>query len=150
MTVIEAEALNRHAHVDGAAAFGRRLRRTRLERGLSQRDIAFPGCTAAYLCRIEHGDRVPSLQIIRRLASKLHVNPSWLANGAGDSTPALTIEIPARAVDEWLRVWSDGGLGLADLTPDERGRLVAELEQTAADNAGPMAGALLSLRETPA
>ena len=57
-----------HSHVDDPAAVGRRLKEARLAAGLSQRQLSFPGCSAAYISRLEAGDRVPSLQLLRKLA----------------------------------------------------------------------------------
>ena len=68
-------------HVDEPEAVGRRLKEARLAAGLSQRELAFPGCTAVYICRIERGDRVPSLQVLRQLARKLGVDEDYLATG---------------------------------------------------------------------
>jgi tetratricopeptide (TPR) repeat protein len=71
-----------HAHVDDAHEVGRRLREARVNAGLSQRQLAFPGCSAAYISRLEAGDRVPSLQLLRKLAAKLRVDESFLATGS--------------------------------------------------------------------
>jgi tetratricopeptide (TPR) repeat protein len=71
-------------YYDAEVQVGRRLRETRLEAGLSQRELAFPGCTAAYISRIERGERVPSLQILREFALRLGVSESYLARGADD------------------------------------------------------------------
>lgn len=70
------------SHVDNAAAVGRRLREARDKAGLSQRALAFPGCTPAYISRIEAGERIPSLQILREFARRLGVNEDYLATGA--------------------------------------------------------------------
>ena len=59
-----------HSHVDDPAAVGRRLKEARLAAGLSQRQLSFPGCSAAYISRLEAGDRVPSLQLLRKLAAE--------------------------------------------------------------------------------
>jgi tetratricopeptide (TPR) repeat protein len=48
---------------------------------MSQRELAFPGCTAVYICRIERGDRVPSLQVLRELARRLGIDEQFLATG---------------------------------------------------------------------
>jgi len=61
---------------------GRRLREARLAAGMSQRELSFPGCTAVYICRIERGDRVPSLQLLRERARRLGVDEEYLATGA--------------------------------------------------------------------
>ena len=54
-------------HVDDPVAMGRRLREARIASGLSQRELAFPGCSPAYISRIEQGERIPSLQVLRDL-----------------------------------------------------------------------------------
>lgn len=68
-------------HIDSPAALGVRLREARERAGLSQRQLAFPGCTAAYISRLEAGARVPSLQMVNELALRLSVSPQWLAIG---------------------------------------------------------------------
>jgi len=69
-------------HVDSAVEVGRRLRTTREQRGLTQRDLSFEGCTSAYVSRIEAGARVPSLQVLREFAQRLAVTVDYLATGA--------------------------------------------------------------------
>jgi len=68
-------------YFDDPVQLGRRLREAREAAGLSQRELSFPGCTAAYISRIEKGERVPSLQLIREFAQQLEVNEEWLARG---------------------------------------------------------------------
>ena len=70
-----------HSHVDDPAAVGRRIKEARLAAGLSQRQLSFPGCSAAYISRLEAGDRVPSLQLLRKLAAKLNADEQYLATG---------------------------------------------------------------------
>ncbi|HWG54933.1 MAG TPA: helix-turn-helix transcriptional regulator [Gaiellaceae bacterium] len=70
-----------HSHVDDPRAVGERLRAARVAAGLSQRQLAFPGCSAAYISRLEAGDRVPSLQLLRKLAVKLGADENYLATG---------------------------------------------------------------------
>ena len=67
--------------VDDPCALGARLRAARVERGLTLRGLAFPGCTAAYISTIESGRRVPSLQVLNALASRLNVSADYLATG---------------------------------------------------------------------
>ncbi|MGH3023405.1 MAG: helix-turn-helix domain-containing protein [Gaiellaceae bacterium] len=71
-------------HVDDPRAVGRRLRDARERAGLSQRQLAFPGCSPAYISRIESGDRIPSLQLLRELGRRLAVTEDWLATGSED------------------------------------------------------------------
>jgi tetratricopeptide (TPR) repeat protein len=81
-------------HIDSARDVGRRLRDARTKAGLSQRQLAFPGCTAAYISRLEAGARIPSLQMVNQLAARLDVTGSWLATGVDTavSEPADLIE----------------------------------------------------------
>jgi transcriptional regulator with XRE-family HTH domain len=60
---------------------GARVRRLRLERGLSQRQLASRGVTYAYISRIESGQRSPSVHAIRLLARRLGVTPEYLETG---------------------------------------------------------------------
>ena len=78
-------------HVDSAAAVGRRVREVRERLGLRQSDLAFPGCTAAYVSRIEAGTRIPSLQVLREIGKRLRVSADYLANDAGVSVDALLL-----------------------------------------------------------
>ena len=76
-----------HSHVDDPAAAGRRLKEARVAAGLSQRQLAFPGCSAAYLSRLEAGQRVASLQLLRKIAAKLGVDEEFLATGIAREQP---------------------------------------------------------------
>src|SRR5437016_5803516 len=60
---------------------GVRLRRLRLERGLSQRDLSSPGVSYAYISRIEASARTPSVKALRMLAQKLGVSVEYLETG---------------------------------------------------------------------
>src|SRR5882672_4077573 len=65
----------------GAETIGVRLRRLRLERGLSQRELSSPGVSYAYISRIEAGTRQPSVKALRMLARKLNVSVEYLETG---------------------------------------------------------------------
>ena len=71
-------------HVDSPAAVGERLKDARERAGLSQRQLSFSGCSPAYISRIESGDRIPSLQLLRELGRRLDVSEDYLATGAVD------------------------------------------------------------------
>jgi transcriptional regulator with XRE-family HTH domain len=60
---------------------GQRLKRLRLERGLSQRELATPGVSYAYISRIEAGTRQPSVKALRKLARQLDVSTEYLETG---------------------------------------------------------------------
>jgi transcriptional regulator with XRE-family HTH domain len=59
---------------DRRETIGQRLRRLRLARGLSQRELAGPGVSYAYISRIEAGARRPSVKALRTLSPKLAVS----------------------------------------------------------------------------
>src|SRR5438034_1815659 len=65
-----------------AESIGERLKRLRLERGLSQRDLSSPGVSYAYISRIEAGARTPSVKALRMLARKLGVSVEYLETGS--------------------------------------------------------------------
>jgi tetratricopeptide (TPR) repeat protein len=86
-------------HIDDPRELGRRLREAREKSGLSQRQLAFEGCTNAYISRLESGHRIPSLQLIHEFARRLHVSPQWLATGVeelDDDATLLDAEVALR------------------------------------------------------
>ncbi len=90
-------------HVDDPGAVGERLKAARLESGLSQRQLAFPGCSPAYISRIEAGDRIPSLQLLRELGRRLGVSEDFLATGEETQFQTLSMleaEIALRLDDQ--------------------------------------------------
>jgi tetratricopeptide (TPR) repeat protein len=88
-------------HVDDPAAVGFRLKEARERAGLSQRQLSFPGCSPAYISRIESGDRIPSLQLLRELGRRLGVSEDFLATGAAsqEETALLEAEVALRLDD---------------------------------------------------
>jgi transcriptional regulator with XRE-family HTH domain len=86
-------------HVDDPARVGARLVAAREAATLSQRDVAFPGCSAAYISRIEHGERTPSLQVLRELADRCGVSETHLAWGREARIDSAVAELIA-AVEE--------------------------------------------------
>ena len=122
-------------HVDSPKAVGERLKATREAAGLSQRQLAFSGCSPAYISRIEAGDRIPSLQLLRELGRRLDVSEDFLATGidpAGrrgklteadlarrfddvDTARALYDEILEESVDSGERSDALEGLGHIEL-----------------------------------
>ena len=85
----------RPPHYDDPAAVGRRVLGARKAAGLTQRELSFPGCSLQYISRIEHGERVPSLQVMREIARRTRVSEQYLAFGR---------ETLDRTVAEQLRV----------------------------------------------
>jgi tetratricopeptide (TPR) repeat protein/DNA-binding XRE family transcriptional regulator len=83
-------------YYDDPALVGRRLRETREAAGLSQRELSFPGCTAAYISRIEKGERIPSLQLIREFAVRLGVGEHFISHGTHEAVGAGGTFVEAR------------------------------------------------------
>lgn len=91
--------------------FGRRLRKLRTDRGLSQTALAGDGMSTGYLSRLESGDRQPTARAVGYLASRLGLDPADFeepdggsladvlslaaSSGAGDTTGALTAALAA-------------------------------------------------------
>lgn len=73
-------------------AVGERIRRLRVENGLSQEDVAAPAFTAAYLSHVEHGKRRPSQRALSHIADRLGVTVEQLLSGR-DPNEDLRIEI---------------------------------------------------------
>jgi transcriptional regulator with XRE-family HTH domain len=99
----------------GAETIGQRLRRLRLERGFSQRELSSPGVSYAYISRIEAGTRQPSVKALRMLAHKLEVSVEYLETGreVGD---AAQRELRLADLELRLRLEPDGREALASLT----------------------------------
>lgn len=123
-------------HVDSAQAVGRRLREARTAAGLSQRRLAFPGCTPAYISRIEAGERIPSLQLLRELGRRVGASADFLATGAAepeglDDRGLVEAEVALRLDDVELaeRLYADALAGATD--PHEQARAHEGLGQAA-------------------
>jgi tetratricopeptide (TPR) repeat protein len=95
---------------------GQRLKRLRLERGFSQRELAAPGVSYAYISRIEAGTRQPSVKALRRLATKLSVSPDYLETGSDlDASGALELQLSNLELSVRLGEWDDVEEPLRDL-----------------------------------
>lgn len=136
-------------HVDDPVAVGKRLKDARLAAGLSQRELSFQGCTAVYICRIERGDRVPSLQVLRELARRVGVEESYLATGSAQASESdqlleadvalrldqtelaehLYTEALGRGATPVVRARALGGLGQIDLQAGRITEAVEKLEE---------------------
>jgi tetratricopeptide (TPR) repeat protein len=123
-------------HVDDPAAVGRRLRDARERAGISQRQLSFDGCSPAYISRIEAGERIPSLQLLREMGRRLGVSEDYLATGlereaGGEDRKLLDAEVSLRLgeLDEAERAYSEI-LGQAETTAI-RSRALAGVGQIA-------------------
>jgi len=106
-------------HVEDVVALGARLKHARQQAGLSQRQLAFKGCSPAYISRVEAGDRTPSPTVIKRLAERLAVSESWLTTGtqatAGNWLREAEIALRLDEVEDARRLYQ---AGLEDTTDD--------------------------------
>jgi transcriptional regulator with XRE-family HTH domain len=131
---------------------GERLKRLRQEQGLSQRALASPGVSYAYISRIEAGTRQPSMKALRKLAAKLAVSPDYLETGnelvegerrelrLADAELTLRLGDSASAETE-LRSLAAEAEAAGDLTTASRAQLDLAL---AADDRGEHAAAIAS------
>lgn len=70
--------------------FGQRLRSLRIDRGMSQGELAATGMSTGYLSRLESGERPPTARVIAYLSERLGVPASIFADsGGGDLAAAL-------------------------------------------------------------
>lgn len=73
---------------DDKAGLGERIRRARIERGLSQRDVALPLLTPSYVSLIESGKRIPSPDALEHIAGALGTDPVELRTGRSPGAEA--------------------------------------------------------------
>jgi len=76
----------------GVETVGQRIRRLRLERGLSQRELAGPGVCSAHVSAIETGHRQAALATLRVLAARLGVIPFRLLPALSSGRPGARRE----------------------------------------------------------
>jgi tetratricopeptide (TPR) repeat protein len=148
-------ARSMRTHIDDPKRFGQRLKSSRLEAGLSQGQLSFPGCTTAYISRLESGARVASLQLVHELAVRLNVSPQWLATGVEPLESAISEIVDAEValrlgdLDEARRLYSErlqpgdpargaalAGLGQIAFREERIDEAVERLEQAVAARSG--------------
>jgi transcriptional regulator with XRE-family HTH domain len=103
---------------------GQRLKRLRQERGFSQRELAAPGVSYAYISRIEAGSRQPSVKALRKLAAKLGVTADFLETGS-ELDPAAARELRLSDLELAIR------LGNEHDAEEALGEILAEAEAAA-------------------
>jgi transcriptional regulator with XRE-family HTH domain len=89
---------------------GERLRRVRIERGLTQRSLACDGVSHAHISRIEAGTREASVKALRILAARLGVSADYLEHGA-DQVDRASIERALGDAELALRLGTDPAVG---------------------------------------
>jgi len=104
--------------------FGQRVRALRLQRGLSQVDLAGDAMSTAYLSRLESGARPPTTKSVKHLAARLGVTVAELEDAGCDPQS----ELVARAVSAGTAAETAeliGGIGSADAVKDLALRWIA-------------------------
>lgn len=93
---------------------GARIRARRKELELSQKELSRQagtrGVSAAYICRLEAGDRMPSFNALRQLAEPLKTTAQWLETGDNGDQPryrlyvneARTVKVEVDENGAWL------------------------------------------------
>ncbi|MFK4066713.1 helix-turn-helix domain-containing protein [Streptomyces sp. NPDC029674] len=121
---------------DGPAEIGRRVQRLRGERGLTQRQLAEPAYTPAYVSTLESGRVRPSEAALRHLAARLDVSYEELATGR-----------PAHLAAELRLRLTDARRALATGSAEDAAALFRALHEEAVDHAlvDEQADALLGL-----
>lgn len=75
-------------------SFGRRLRRLRTERGLSQTQLAGSDLSPSYVSLLESGKRTATRPVVERLAERLGCEPRLLMDGVSEAAAAeLELEL---------------------------------------------------------
>ncbi|WP_055563365.1 helix-turn-helix domain-containing protein [Streptomyces atriruber] len=108
------------ARSDDPAEIGRRVQRLRGERGFTQRQLAEPAYTAAYVSTLESGKVRPSEAALRHLAERLGVSYEELATGR-----------PAHLAAELRLRLTDARRALATGAPDDAAELFRAVHEEA-------------------
>jgi transcriptional regulator with XRE-family HTH domain len=118
---------------------GARLKRLRLQRGFSQRDLSSPGVSYAYISRIEAGARTPSVKALRKLSQKLGVSVEYLETGRdmrdvddrelrlADAELELRLTDDVSAAEQKLRAILDESMAAGDTISSTRARIALGL-----------------------
>jgi tetratricopeptide (TPR) repeat protein len=139
-----------------ARELGRRIRNARVAAGLTQTALAGGEVTAAYLSRIEDGQRRPEFGLLGRLAQRMGVSLEFLvAEGPSEERMALELSIDHAELAlvggnaaEALRTVETLMAGIGrDAGADELRRRVLVLRAGALEATGDLNGAILQLED---
>jgi tetratricopeptide (TPR) repeat protein len=81
----EVEARPLAPRLRSTASLGERLRRLRVERGLTQQELAGDYCSKEYISQIERGRTRPTAETVQRLAERLGVDAAYLERGVSSA-----------------------------------------------------------------
>ncbi|WP_431043827.1 tetratricopeptide repeat protein [Streptomyces sp. P1-3] len=131
-----ADSVTEEVRAGGSEAIGRRVFRMRTRNGLTQRQLAEPAYTAAYISTLEAGRVRPSEAALRHLAVRLGVSYEELATGR---SPREATELRAGLTDARSAL----STGAAEVAAERFTALRAEAERL--ELAAEQAAALLGL-----
>ncbi|MET9319298.1 helix-turn-helix transcriptional regulator [Streptomyces sp. NPDC003038] len=113
--------------MDEPAEIGSRVQRMRMERGLTQRQLAEPAYTSAYVSTLESGKVRPSETALRFLAGRLGTSYEELATGR----PAHLATELRLALTDAQRTLATGAAGAADEASARYRHLLGDAERLA-------------------
>ncbi|MGE5690884.1 MAG: helix-turn-helix domain-containing protein [Pseudomonadota bacterium] len=119
----------RHGHAAAASRLGERLRQLRVAAGLTQTQLAGDRFSKEYVSQIERGKTRPTKETIDWLASRLGIDPGFLANGVStDARDRVEAGLArAEALLESGEV-EDAGAAFADMSTAVAATASVELE----------------------
>jgi tetratricopeptide (TPR) repeat protein len=116
---------------------GTRMRRLRLAKGMTQRELAEPKYTHAYISTIEAGRRIPSRPALEFLAKQLGVDVDELATGKpADLEPRLEARLMEARIDVSGGKLDQAEEALGSVVKEARRYHLARLEAKAEDAMG--------------
>lgn len=105
---------------DAVTPVGERIHRLRTERGMSQRELAEPGYTAAFVSSVEAGKRTASVEALEYFAQRLGVGVDELRTGrAADRGLRLELALAQAEAQAAVAGFADL-LGAEGLTDEQR------------------------------
>jgi transcriptional regulator with XRE-family HTH domain len=115
-----------------AKRLGQRLRKLRLDKGLTQAELALPHYTHAYVSTIEAGRRVPSNTAVQHFAAKLGIHPEELKTGRPLSlAPQLELDLQNARQDISSAELSKAESELSEVTRTAKRFVLPEIEARA-------------------
>ena len=113
---------------------GTRLRRLRLQRGLTQKELADPRYTHAYVSTIEAGRRTPSATALEHFAKKLSVDVEELRTGRPPDLEArLNLKLQEARKEISSGAFDDAATALAQVLKDAKRYKMTHLEAKATE-----------------
>jgi transcriptional regulator with XRE-family HTH domain len=94
--VPDVEASARKPRLRSTASLGERVRELRVERGLTQQELAGDNCSKEYVSQIERGRARPTAETLQWLAERLGVDPEYLERGVSSADYERTEALVAR------------------------------------------------------